>query len=135
MYTHILVQIASGNIPLASALVDETTLCADAFKIMQYIADNWVKDAKNYGNAHADRLQVCMYVCMCVCVCVYTLLSLFQMDFCGVFCPISLRDLPPNFQAVCACAHGIYIRHQITHVHITGTNSNQHAYIRMSVCR
>jgi hypothetical protein len=58
-YIYAYAQIASGAIPLASALVDETTLCADAFKILQFIADNWVKDAKNYGNAHADRLQVC----------------------------------------------------------------------------
>ena len=53
--------VASGAIPLASVLVDETTLCTDSFRMLQYMADSWVKDAKFRQNAHADKLQMNMW--------------------------------------------------------------------------
>ncbi|MGB1596258.1 MAG: DUF1744 domain-containing protein, partial [Promethearchaeia archaeon] len=39
-------QVAAGTIPLAAALVDEMTFCLDPFKIMAYMAENWVRDAQ-----------------------------------------------------------------------------------------
>jgi len=39
-------KMASGVIPLASTLVDETTFCLEPFKILAYMAGNWVRDAQ-----------------------------------------------------------------------------------------
>lgn len=57
----ILKQVASGAIPLASSLVDETTFCLEPFKIMAYMAENWVRDAQKRCCMYADNLQMNIY--------------------------------------------------------------------------
>ena len=53
--------VASGNIPLASTLVDETTFCAESFKIVSFMAENWANDAIKNSNPFADSLQMNLY--------------------------------------------------------------------------
>jgi len=51
-------QVASGVIPLAASLVDETTFCLEPFKILSHMVELWVNDAQRRGNIYADNLQV-----------------------------------------------------------------------------
>jgi DNA polymerase epsilon subunit 1 len=53
--------VARGLIPLASTLVDETTFCADPFKIVAFMAENWANDAVKNSNPFADSLQMNLY--------------------------------------------------------------------------
>jgi DNA polymerase epsilon subunit 1 len=53
--------VARGLIPLASTLVDETTFCADPFKIVAFMAENWANDAIKNSNPFADSLQMNLY--------------------------------------------------------------------------
>ena len=54
-------QVAAGTIPLAAALVDEMTFCLDPFKIMAYMAENWVRDAQKRRCPYADSLQMNLF--------------------------------------------------------------------------
>jgi len=54
-------QVASGAIPMSSTLVDETTFCLEPFKIMAYMAENWVRDAQKRRCVYADTLQMNAY--------------------------------------------------------------------------
>ena len=51
-------QVASGIIPLASTLVDETTFCLEPFQILAYLVENWVRDAQKRHCVFADKLQL-----------------------------------------------------------------------------
>ncbi len=53
-------KIASGVIPLASTLVDETTFCLEPFKILAYMAGNWVRDAQVLNVKKREHGSLCL---------------------------------------------------------------------------
>ena len=54
-------QVASGTIPLAAQLTDESTFCVEPFKIVNLMALSWIGEASKYGNKLADQLQMNLY--------------------------------------------------------------------------